>query len=131
MTDFIDTDTAELFRINDEIIGLKFKTEIQVELEDAKQIDAGFMEIIQEKDHFFIIDATDIMSNMDNEASRYFSKESKVANYTRAAAIVLNSLPIRLTASFFIKFQKPRFPTRIFDSREKAIEWFEELKSKG
>lgn len=130
MSERIDTEVAEIFRVTPDVVGLKFKTDQQVNLGHAVEIDEAVMTLIKDKRHFFLIDASDIISNMDNAASRYFSKEGAAVKYIKAAAIVLNSLPIRLTATFFIKFQKPEYPAKIFADREQAMKWFEKMRSR-
>jgi hypothetical protein len=40
-----------------------------------------------------------------------------------AQAIVVNGLPTRLLANFFIRFNKPQRPTQIFSNKQDAIAW--------
>ena len=77
------------------------------------------------KMHFVLVDAMNIASNMQNDAQKYLAHESAFNDYTIAVGILLNNLPIRLTASMFIKLQKPPFPTKIFGSEEAALKWFD------
>ena len=43
--------------------------------------------------------------------------------YTHSDAIVIESLSQKIIADFYLRFNKPAKPTKIFYSIEKAIEW--------
>ncbi len=50
------------------------------------------------------------------------------AGYNRfiiSRAIVTDSLPIKISANFFIRFNKPVVPTRVFTSEKVALDWLE------
>ena len=91
-----DTETAGIYRFSEDTLLLKFKTDKLVELEHAKEIDQSFMEISQGERLYYIIDAMDVQSNMTSDAQRYFSSQSMSAEFTIAAAILQNNLPVRL-----------------------------------
>lgn len=48
--------------------------------------------------------------------------------YTKAAAIVQNSLAHRILANFVIRVQRPPAPTKAFNKLEDALKWFEKLR---
>lgn len=48
-------------------------------------------------------------------------------NYTIVDAIVINSFPQKILADFYIRYNKPVKPTRIFNSVEKAGNWINEI----
>lgn len=65
-------------------------------------------------------------NTITEEAKKYSaSEESQI--YTKANAIVINSFAAKLGANFFIKFNKPTRPTRVFNSVEEAIEWLHQI----
>lgn len=49
-------------------------------------------------------------------------------NYTIVDAIVINSFPQKILADFYIRYNKPVKPTKIFNSLEKAGNWINEFK---
>jgi hypothetical protein len=61
-------------------------------------------------------------NTMTEEAKKYSASEES-QKYTKANAIVINSFAAKLSANFFIKFNKPSRPTRIFNTVDEAIEW--------
>lgn len=125
----IVTKTADLFKLDDNVLVIKFKTDQLAKLRHAREIDEGLMKLANNIPHFVIVDALGIQSNMAAEAQRYFSRESQISSLTIGAGILLNNLPIRLTASVFIKFFKPVFPAKIFSTEKEALDWFAKMKS--
>lgn len=54
-----------------------------------------------------------------------------IRSYTKADAIVINSLPLKMLADFYLKFDKPVNPTRIFNSIDKALDWINKLREEN
>lgn len=61
-------------------------------------------------------------ADVDTEV-RKWSADHNGNTYTKADAIVVSSLPQKILADFYLKFNKPVKPTKIFREREKAIDW--------
>lgn len=61
---------------------------------------------------------------------REFSASDKNNNFTIADALVISSQAHKLVTNFYIKFNKPAKPTKVFTDRMKAIEWLLEEKRK-
>ena len=100
----LETAGSQVSRLDKDVLILKFKNNQLITRKEALLIDENLCALAADIDHYFIIDALGIQSNMDSEALKYFSKESRIAENTKAAAILIDNLPIRLTASIFIKF---------------------------
>lgn len=49
---------------------------------------------------------------------------------TIAKAVVVNSLPQRMVVNFYLRFNKPSIPTRMFSNRDTAIKWLRNEVSK-
>jgi hypothetical protein len=45
-----------------------------------------------------------------------------------ASAVVVDSLPYKLIANFYLKFNKPKRPYKVFSKQEEAINWLLSLK---
>lgn len=69
-----------------------------------------------------ITDATAPYLQISRETREYYSN-NKSMQITRAHAVVVNDLHTRLLVNFFIRFDKPVIPVRLFTSFEKAIDW--------
>ncbi|CAG5077996.1 hypothetical protein CRYO30217_00538 [Parvicella tangerina] len=61
---------------------------------------------------------------------REFSASSEENKYTIADAIVISSQAHDIVSNFYVKFNKPVKPTKIFTDRSKAIEWLLEEQRK-
>jgi len=56
------------------------------------------------------------------ESREYWAKEES-SPFTSAEAFVMKQLPMRLIGNFYLNFNKPPRPTRVFSDRNKAIAW--------
>lgn len=45
-----------------------------------------------------------------------------------ASAVVVDSLPYKLIANFYLKFNKPKRPYKVFGKEEDAIKWLKTIK---
>jgi len=63
-----------------------------------------------------------ITSSITNEARTYASGKEAYQGAI-AKSIVAKSLAIRLIGNFFIKFNKPPAPTKLFSNEKDAIRW--------
>lgn len=72
---------------------------------------------------YTMIIATKEFFNMTPEARATFAGEMKTGFKTEKMALYVNSLAYRIMANFFIRFDKPPIPTKLFSSRDKAIDW--------
>ena len=59
---------------------------------------------------------------VDKETRKLAAAEI-TGKYTKARALVVNSTALKLVVNFFIAFNKPKKPTRMFDSEDKAVVW--------
>lgn len=57
---------------------------------------------------------------------RAWAADSTGNHYTLSDAIVIGSLSQKIITDFYLKFNRPIKPTKIFYSLEKAIEWTDE-----
>lgn len=61
-------------------------------------------------------------AEMDPEV-RDWAADTSGNNYTYCDAIIISNLAQKIIANFYIKFNKPKMPTKVFTSTEKAMEW--------
>ncbi|MBK9190065.1 MAG: hypothetical protein IPM77_00440 [Crocinitomicaceae bacterium] len=99
-----------------------------LDLIDAKEFDAAYMNLSQGKEVFYISDLTAPDADLTNDAQAYFSRKARIVTNIRAAAIIINTLRGRLVARFYIQYFKPLYPTKIFASVTEAQEWFETIR---
>lgn len=61
-------------------------------------------------------------AEMDPEV-RVWAAQDSGNHYTFVDAIVISNFAQKIIANFYLKFNKPAKPTKIFTSTEKALEW--------
>lgn len=71
---------------------------------------------------FYNIYQFESFAEMDPEV-RDWAAESSGNHYTFVDAIVISNFAQKIIANFYIKFNKPKMPTKIFTSTDKAYEW--------
>jgi len=69
-----------------------------------------------------VLTAPKINADIEPEVRNYLVQPQR-AERVSADALVINNLPHRLLADFYLKFNRPDIPTRFFSSEEEAREW--------
>lgn len=65
-------------------------------------------------------------SSVSKEVRKWASKKSNRNVNSVADAIVCKNLPQKMIANFYLKINKPDYPTKIFSDFEKAVKWAQE-----
>lgn len=58
-----------------------------------------------------------------NNGAREFSASAEGLQFTIADAMIITSLAHKILVSFYLKFDKPKKPSKAFTSEEEAIAW--------
>ena len=61
--------------------------------------------------------------NTPNDESMKYSVTEEGTRYTKANAIVVESLALRIGANFYLNFFRPKVITRVFNSEKDAAKW--------
>ena len=119
----ISVGNSFLVKIDNGIMIITVNPDIYVELEMVQEVVKKQKEIIQDEAILVLLDISKA-SGITKEAREYTSGEH-VEGLQIAMAILISSLPMRIMANFFIKFDNPPAPTKMFNSNEDAIKWLE------
>ncbi len=122
----VEIEKAFITKLDDYIIELKFKDKVDFELDDAIETDRIYFELSKGKPFLALIDARDILGTISSEAREFFATDELVADIRIAEALVVNSLPIKLLASFYVKFHQTKNPKKVFTEYDKAVEWLKQ-----
>lgn len=121
----LDTSFAFL-TFEDEILFVKMKEGVNLGQTEMEDLLKQAVELTSPNKYFAIIDTT---APYDSSVeARNFYAESEYSKYRHADAFIVNSLPMRLLVNFFITFNKPKIPSRMFNNSESANEWIHTLK---
>ncbi len=95
-----------------------------VSLEQAKELVDAYLKVTESKKtphlftaNKFVILEKEVMDFMKNVAN----------DYGKADAMVISSLPQKITGNFYLKFIKPKVPTKFFSKKEKAVLWLKQF----
>lgn len=108
---------------DNEIIYIKLKDNIHVELEDSKKQ----FQLIHSK--YDGINKNLILVEIGNDCSiskeaREFGERPESNEMTKAMAVIVKSLAHRIIINFIIKFTRQQtMKMKMFDDKQKAIEW--------
>ncbi|MBW6483394.1 MAG: STAS/SEC14 domain-containing protein [Vicingaceae bacterium] len=117
---------AEISLLHKNIYLLVFEDDYEIEIQDAVEIDKAFIELLKGKEFSVLIDTQKRFSSITNEARNFFAKDPEILPFRKKIAIVVDNMPTKLLANFFIRFNKPQTPTRLFTNYDKAMSWLEE-----
>jgi len=76
---------------------------------------------------FYNLYEFETFAEMDPEV-RTWAADTSGNNYTYVDAVVISNFAQKIIANFYIKFNKPKMPTKVFTSTEKALEWILSVK---
>ena len=60
---------------------------------------------------------------MPGKENREYWAKKEACPYSKADAFLINSIVLKLIANFYLKFNKPERPTRMFTNEKEAIKW--------
>ncbi|MGL5890422.1 MAG: STAS/SEC14 domain-containing protein [Bacteroidia bacterium] len=93
-----------------------------IEIDDAKAlVDLARQTHNPDRSFLLLLDARQL-SGMSNEARNYGVNNS-FASMLKAMAIVVDSPSTRILANFYMKFNRPKIPTRVFSDPAIAKAW--------
>lgn len=81
-----------------------------------------------EKEYHFILDF-DSFSEVDPEMRKHRASKGGT-NFSITDAVVISSLPQKMISDFYLRFNRPPRPTKIFSTVKKAVEWSLKQKQK-
>lgn len=119
----IETSTI-ILEIKENIIYIIIKKDADIDLEAIIESVEARKKLQGGKPFLALVDNRE-MWQLTKEANDY-SVSKEVGELSIAMAVLSDStLPRRLIANFFIKFNKQHCPTKIFNSKKSALKWLE------
>ena len=103
------------------ILHIYLKAGSEIKLSDAGLIVEAMGKLGEGKKLPVLIDAGEFTS-IDKEV-RIFSASEESNIYTLADAIAYYSLAQKLVADFYVKYNKPAVPTKVFANKDEAVDW--------
>lgn len=108
-------------RIENSIMVGVYKKGVTIDLEAAKQIAQYRINFLQGRSYPVFADIRHVKL-VTKEASNYLSKDIGISGVKAGALLVGNPLTVFI-ANIYLKFVKPKIPTKVFITREAAMKW--------
>ena len=122
----INTRCSKLWLDEGGIIHEHFFLKTDFTIQDAKQSMAVGLELSEGTDFSWLVDITNLKS-ITKEAREFFGKIEN--SHMKATGLVTNSPVSKVFGNFFLRFNKPKLPVRLFSSEKQAIRWLKEFLS--
>ncbi len=116
---------SKVWMQEDGIVVLEFGDNIELDVKEAKELLQATKEIAGGK-KVLILNVAGKQTTATS-AARDFAASAEAIEYTLAEAYVVNNLPQKIIANFYINFHKPLVPTKIFNNKEAAIIWLKSI----
>ena len=126
MTDIIENRNSKLWIGEHGIIFQDWKPESRIELLDARESLEAIRTLGQGKPVLVSVDIKNVKS-VTREA-RALGAEEEYYRHVKAVALWTNSQIGRVIGNFFIRFNRPPYPSKIFDTAAEAQQWLISLK---
>ncbi len=127
-TETIDL-TDSLVWMENEILMIKAKPDVEVTLEDAERNFKSASERfnVNEKNKALILCDIRQARPLSKEIRDYYGTE-EVVNQTKAFAFIITTPLSKMIANLFIGIRKPPIPMKMFTDKFKAVEWLNQFK---
>jgi len=116
---------SKVWMREDGIVVLEFGDHVELDVKEARELLHATKEISGGK-KVLILNVAGKQTTATS-AARDFAASPEAVEYTLAEAYVVNNLPQKIIANFYINFHKPLVPTKIFNNTEAAILWLKSL----
>ena len=120
----IETETV-IFFYEDDILNINFKEDADVKLENAKE-NLKARKAFQKEEKVKVLSDVSNVWNISKDARAFFATK-QVTDLNIAMAMIAKSFSSKILANFFMKFNKPATPTKMFNSKEKALAWLSQF----
>ena len=117
----IELKTASVHLRKDGIMHVHIKEGNEMQLTDAIQVVEAMGKLGMKQKFPLLIDCGEFAS-VDKEV-RMFSASKEANIYTLAEAVAYHSFAHKLLADFYVNYNKPAIPTKVFQNNEEGIDW--------
>jgi hypothetical protein len=104
---------------------MQFRRSETHNLEDAKEVVRVHNDLAEEQPSPVLADIRAAAVGADREARTYYTTE-EAARLKTAMAMVVDSPLQRMLGNFFLRLNRPPYPTRLFADQEAALSWLQD-----
>ena len=118
--------SAELFLLENGVLKVVVTEKFSMSLEQVIALVEG-LERFAEGVSYPTLIVSDRLTTPTPEARSYMAGEGRTY-FTMADAFLIRSLPQRLIGNFYLRFDRPPVPTRLFTDEQAALKWLENVR---
>lgn len=127
----VELPTAIFFLLEGDVVWIRYKEiDDEFDIEQARKHTEVLEELNDSCPVHLVIDFRGLDIAFSREARAYFADNDGHSAVRASQAFILSGLAHKIVANFYIKFNKPSCPARIFSEPENALNWVRKLKSK-
>jgi len=126
MTPFFKSQITEIFQLKNSILYCDFFLSTYNDMDAAREHVQGLQNTLGSHKALFLIDIVGVKKA--SKDFRDYMASDDVAVMSTAHAIYIDSGIAKIMGNLYLKFSKPKIPTKIFTSKEDAIEWLLSIK---
>jgi hypothetical protein len=118
---FLDFGHTRILKRDDGIVEVICGEDVRYEVEDLFEMHAASSRLVskQRMPTLFMVGKN---TSISQDAMKYGATEEATA-LSAAEAYVIQSIPQKILANFYLRIHKPPVPTRFFDDRKEAEAW--------
>lgn len=120
--------SGEIRLIEGDIVEIKLAANHESTIADVDEINTRVITLVGNKKHYILV-ITQQGTSSSHEAREHAAQESMRRNVV-AEAIVISNIAVRLLANVYMKVNRPKQKIKLFNTREKAMQWLHQLKAK-
>ncbi len=118
-----------VYKVEPNIIYLKFKEAVDLEEEEMKSIIEFTLQFSEIGYIYYITDVRVQLHTMSQEARSFLANHTKAKELGIKSAILAENIGVRLVANFYISVMKPNIPTKLFKDEDTALKWLQSFNS--
>lgn len=116
------------FWFENNILFSQFQKGTELNLNGIKQSIELREKISQGQKQYWLYDITNLKT-VTKEVRDYAEKYGQ--DNLNCTAVLVNSHVTKFMFNTYLKLNKPKFPMRVFSSKEEAVKWLQEIKTKN
>ncbi len=125
-----ETDFAVVTLGTDRIMRVMFRKRSEITHESFRRLFDIFRDMIDGVPYAYIYYAEDSSATVTDEGRR-FAKEEEYSFPKICNAVIVTNLAHKLLANFYLKFNKPNYPFKVFSKMEDAEKWCRQQQAKA
>jgi hypothetical protein len=105
------------------VLLVTFKNDVEVDVTEMIKLVDVSLEMVNKTPFYLLVDARNILSTISHEAREYITKHEEYTRLNIAQAIIVNNMPVKILANFYMKFYNQPSPVKLFGDFNEGRTW--------